>query len=266
MPSNKTSVIIPNLIVSEELLGLMQSTVKHFREGTPSEVELEIILIDDGSTLPGAAEWMKENADIFIQNEHNLGFAKTCNRGFHAATGYYIVCANNDIEVYPGWWQAMTEPFVKEATDVKFKHVGVTGLISYTGRLPEGVPIKDWKIKKITEGGLLNGWMQSGGLWMTTRPVMDECGMFDEQFERGGYEDIDLFMRYQHKFGKKLIMSGMSAFWHKEGATRWNCEVDPNYKKESKRIEESNRVKFTNKWGWDYYSSSPWKEREIWRG
>jgi len=253
-----TSVIIPNYIATDELFQLMKNTVASFRKTIPTHTKLEMILVDDGSPIKEASKWMEENSDIYIKNKENSGFAITCNNGFKEATGEYIVCANNDIEVYPGWWEAMAQPFQM------FDNVGITGLISYKSKMPEGVPIDKWKIKKITSGGLLNGWMESGGLWMTKKETMNECGMFDEQFLRGGLEDVDLFLRYRDTFGKQLIMSGLSPFWHKEGATRWNNEVSQNYSQESKSIEEDNRIKFANKWGFDYWSRCVWKEKELW--
>jgi hypothetical protein len=261
MSSTNTSVIIPCYLVTNELFELTRNTVKSFREGG---IEVELILVDDGSPMEEASKWMKENADVYIRNEKNLGFAPTCNNGFKKAKGYFIVCANNDIEVYPGWWEAMSFPFT--TVDPKFKNTAFSGLISYMSRKPEGVPIQDWKIRLITSGGLLRGWMQDGGLLMTTRPVMDEIGMYDEQFLRGGFEDIDWFLRARDKFGKKLIMSGMSAYWHKQGATRWNCEITPGYKEESKLIEQSNSIKFAKKWGWNLSNKCPWYEIELRRG
>ena len=257
-----TSVVMPNFIVTKELFELMKNAVASFRKSTPEHAKLELILVDDGSPMKDAVLWMKANADIYIRNEKNSGFAITCNNGFKKATGKYIVCANNDIEVYPDWWEAMAQPF-----DM-FGNVGVTGLISYKSREPEGVPIEKWKIKMITEGGQLRDWMQSGGLWMTTKEVLDECGMFDEQFIRGGYEDVDLFLRYRDKYGKKLIMSGMSPFWHKEGATRWNCENNDyinDFGFESKSIETENLARFIKKWNFNPHYKQLWFEREVWR-
>ena len=97
---------------------------------------------------------------------------------------------------------------------------------------------------------------------MSTKKELLEIGIFDEQFERGGYEDVDLFLRVRDTLGKKIIMSGQSAFWHKEGATRWGIDLN-GFNKESKGYEDRNRQKFALKWGYDYYSRNVWKEEEI---
>lgn len=254
-------IVIPHYIISDELKELATNTIKSFRSSSNSEIK--IISVDDGS--PEDTSFLQELSDYYLKNEKNLGFAPTCNKGFKKVfelekDDCFIVCANNDIEVYPGWIEAMTEPFVR------WPDTGITGLISYRTKMPENVPIKDWKIRKITHGGFLsscgNGWMQSGGLWMTKKSIMEECGMFDEQFKIGGYEDVDLFLRYRDKCGKKIIMSGMSPFWHKEGATRWWQDTKPR----NKMHEEENRKKFAQKWGFDYWNGSCWKEYELWNG
>ena len=238
-------IVIPCYIATEELAELTRRTIKSFKETS----ECYIIAVDDGSPMKDI------DADEVLVNETNMGFAKTCNKGLKralklATNDDYIVCANNDIYVFDGWDRAMTEPFER------FERVGITGLISapdydvsdgkFRGKL-----IKDFKVNKITEGGLLDGWMQSGGLWMTTPSVLKEIGLFDEQFEVGGEEDVDLFLRCRDYFDYKIVMSGKSCFWHREGATRWNDNVEKGYKEKNKAIEQKNYDRFSEKWGFD---------------
>ncbi|HCJ66975.1 MAG TPA: polypeptide N-acetylgalactosaminyltransferase, partial [Elusimicrobia bacterium] len=64
-------------------------------------MDWELIIVDDGSPIKGC---FKDQADVFIENKKNLGYAKTMNKGLEKAKGDYIVVANNDIEVYDGWF------------------------------------------------------------------------------------------------------------------------------------------------------------------
>lgn len=235
---DKPIIVIPHYIATEELKDLATNTVKSMS----LTADVFIVSVDDGSPLD--TTFLKEISDKVLTMPKNSGFAKACNTGLNWALKQdvtYIGCANNDIEVYDGWLESLTEPFEK------WDEVGITGLVSskdkYEARTSKG--------RKVTQGGLLNSHMQSGGLWMSTKEVLSTVGLFDEQFEVGGEEDVDLFMRMHDKYGFKLIMSDKSMFWHKEGATRWNDSIETGFKDRNKAIEAKNYDKYAKKWGYD---------------
>lgn len=264
----KTYVIMPHYIVTEELKQLATNAINSFRKTS----DAVIVSVDDGS--PMDCTFLKELSDIYIRNEQNSGFAITCNNGFkhvmELEKDCWIVCANNDIEVFKGWEEAMKDPFSR------FENVAITGIISSKERrvggvefMPEvGTPIEEYKIKRITEGGQLDQWMQSGGLWMSKQSILEKVGLFDERFIRGGYEDVDLFLRMRDTFKMKIVMSGFSMFWHKEGATRWNCENNGyinNFGHESKAIEQVNLERFIEKWGYNPHTRSIWQSNLLYQ-
>lgn len=232
--------VIPNYIATDELKELATNTIASMRKTS----DVYIISVDDGS--PMDTKFLEEISDHTIHLEKNSGFAVACNTGLQYALdkGYeYIGCANNDIEVFNGWIEAMLYPFSK------YVDCGITGLISSKLRNLNGIPIEEYKEPKITSGGLLNDKMQSGGLWLSTHTVLEDIGLFDERFLVGGEDDVDLFLRIRQKYD--IIMSGHSCFWHKEGATRWNDEIEKGYLAKNKAIEDTNYDKFADKWGWD---------------
>lgn len=236
----KPAIVIPNYIATEELKQLSINTIKSMRDTS----NVHIIAVDDGS--PMDTSFLDKIADVTIHSPTNNGFAITCNKGFELAlaNGYkFIGCANNDIEVFDGWIENLLYPFHA------YEDCGITGLISSKERIIDGTPINKFQIPKLTSGGLLNHWMQSGGLLMTKADVLNDIGLYDESFIYGGEEDVDLFLRCREKY--QIIMSGYSCFWHKEGATRWNDEIEPGYKERNKKIEEGNYDLFEKKWGWD---------------
>jgi len=90
--------------------------------------------------------------------------------------------------------------------------------------------------------------------------------IYSEQFIRGGYEDVDLFLRMRDTFGMSIIMSARKWYWHKEGATRWNCEnngIINDFGKESKNIEIDNLGRFIQKWGFNPHQRQIWYSKEI---
>lgn len=231
----KPLFVMPHYIATEELRRLAIDAMVSMKKA-----DIFLLSIDDGSPLDAA--FLADYSDKVIKMPENSGFAKAVNTGLRWAldNGYrYIGQANNDIEVYDGWLEALLEPFEK------WGDTGITGIVHSQDR----EEAKRSKGRKITEGGLLNGRMQNGGLWLSSHAVLSDVGIFDERFEMGGEEDVDLFMRMAEK-GYKLVMSDKSMFWHKEGATRWNTELD-GFKDKNKAIEAKNYERYKEKWGYD---------------
>lgn len=264
----RTYVVMPHLIRDEETLNLALCAIKSFNDTKP---DCFIVSVIDGIEQT-RDEWVKAIMDSSSKTvilHENSGFAAACNRGFESVLEElspededdWIVCANNDIRVFRGWWDAMTEPFTQ------FKNVGVTGLPSCKALVVEGsLPLELRQRRKITEGGLLDGWMQSGGLWMSKTQILRKVGLFDERFRRGGYEDVDLFLRFRDSYGYKIVMTGMSFFWHKEGHTRWNPKWDEGkWARECKKTEDKNAELFREKWGFGYYDRQVWRETVLWQ-
>lgn len=254
-----TYVVMPHFIATKELEQLSRNAIESFRKTSACI----LISVDDGS--PMDTSYLKEISDVYIRNEVNFGFAVTCNKGIrwvmeNEKEDCYIVCANNDIEVFDGWEDALIGQF-------EYGNVAFAGLVSNKERVIDGVPIERYSRQKETEGGLLDDWMQSGGLWMSTKSVLEKIGLFDEQFLRGGLEDVDIFLRARDTFGMRIVMSAKSMFWHKEGATRWNTDknehLDGSFGKESKEIENDNLQKFIQKWGYNPWTRSLWKQIEL---
>lgn len=250
----KTYIVIPQYIVSDELRILSTTMIETVRNTS----NCIIVSVDDGSTEN--TDYLKRLSDVYLRNEENKGFGITCNRGFQYILDQekedcYIICANNDIEVFGDWLKHLQEPFKM------FEDVAITGIVSSRHRMIAKTPIEEASIQRITEGGLLKDWMQSGGLWMSKKSILEKIGLFDEQFLIGGYEDVDIFLRARDTFGMKIVMSGKSFFWHKEGATRWATDkLSIN-----KSIEGENYLKFKKKWGYDPHTKNPWYEKILWQ-
>jgi GT2 family glycosyltransferase len=269
-------IVIPNYIVNEKQKLLAINAIASFRR----TCNYKIVAVDDGS--PMDTTFLMGIVDHYIKLPRNVGFAKACNAGFRflyeyffvvpaeehdgyypaklltleSLEDYYIVCANNDIEVYPGWEEAMREPFER------FENVGVTGLPGRRFKMIDGKPITDYVEDRITEGGRLGQFMQQGALWMSRKSVLEKVGIFDEKFERGGMEDVDLFLRMRDTYGMKIVMSGKSVFWHEEGATRF--KTNQEMEQEFRQADLDNEAKFEKKWGFNYRQTpNVWHENPL---
>jgi len=70
----------------------------------------EVIVVDDASTDGGGdflCSFKKTGKIKLIENEENLGFARTCNKGASIANGDYLVFLNMDTLPLPGWLSEM---------------------------------------------------------------------------------------------------------------------------------------------------------------
>lgn len=256
----QTFVIIPQFLVTRDLVILAEGCIDSWRKH-----DVMIISVDDSGEYPMAegAREVLDKSDIIITMKENSGFAKACNAGLsYAITGpnCYVICCNNDTLVFSNTLKELQRPFEE------FDNVAISGICSTTEIELEGKPLDQYSYPKISEGGFLNDRMQDGGLWCSTKEVLDKIGLFDEQFLRGGYEDVDLFVRARDTFGMKIVMNGYGWYWHKQGATRWNAEISGNvnnFGEESKTLENANLERFIKKWGYDPHKVSLWQEREI---
>lgn len=225
----KTYVVMNHYIHTPELVVLATNAIKSFRAN-----DVCIVSVDDCS--PMDTTFIKDLSDVFIKRETNGGFAVSANDGLkyvleNEKEECIIVYANNDIEVYRNW--------LEEAH--KFFGMGA----DMVGGL--GYKSKDfiWETStSYSTGGLYNDWMFPGGFFITKKSVLDEVGIYDENYLHGGVEDIDLFYRMKLA-GKKLFMTPSIKYWHKEGATRYSGD---QYAK-NKEAEKGNIAYFIKKWG-----------------
>jgi GT2 family glycosyltransferase len=238
----RISIIIPNYIINDELEKLAIQTINSFKK-TLKGKDWELIIVDDCSTQ--GSEMLKREADIYIRNKKNLGYAKTMNKGWKVSKGDYIVTANNDIIVYDRWFEDFEQILLE-------RKAGLIGGLGCKEKELNGIPLCDYRKNnsiergKITIGGKLNDWMFPGGFFMMTRKTFEKLGYFDERFLTG-VEDIDYFYRATLA-DIKMCMTASVWYWHKEGATRYGTA---DAKAENDKNQINNFRKFKEKWGFD---------------
>jgi glycosyltransferase involved in cell wall biosynthesis len=83
-------------VINWNWLEVLQPTIDNLRKERET-VDLEIIVLDNGS-VDGSAEWLKNQSDIIIIcNENNLGSAIGRNQMIDIAKGDYILMLDSDI-------------------------------------------------------------------------------------------------------------------------------------------------------------------------
>lgn len=124
----KISLVVPHWPLRPELDEMLQRCLRSM------DADEKIVIVNDG-----------------------IGMGKAINMGLRAATGDFIVVANNDTELIKGSLSAICDD----------------GAVTYPN-----------------EG-------QVGAFYCMPRWVLDKVGNYDEQFEIGYYEDTDLALRWQ---------------------------------------------------------------------
>jgi GT2 family glycosyltransferase len=199
----------------------------------------ELIIVDNGSTLNdqnitdkptsdipcwSPSEYWK-NADILIRNKENLGFAPACNQGFEIARGEYICCMNNDIVVWPGWLDALLEPF-----NIPFeKEIGVTmpALMRETKDARVALSMETIDLKK--NAGDYGMGAEFGSLWVAPKTTLnkvrclnmeeiDSDYVFDENFKLGMGEDRKLW-RQVRMLGLETCRTHKTRVYHMGNAS-----------------------------------------------
>jgi GT2 family glycosyltransferase len=212
-------------------------------------VPYEVILIDDCADSDTRNLLARVAGAKIMRNKRNLGYLRSVNRAAAGARGRWLVLCNNDIEVRPGWLEALlrcgesasdigivTPKFLQP--DGRLSEAGAiiwrdgTGMNYGRGEAP-GRP--QYEFRRETDYGSAAALLVRADLWR-------ERGGFDERFLPMYYEDVDLCFDSRER-GLRVMYEPEAVVVHHEGATAGN-DVESG----AKRHQENNRPKFVTKW------------------
>jgi GT2 family glycosyltransferase len=248
LPSS--SVVIP---VYDALM-YTEMCLRTLRETLPRDFDVEVILVDDGSTTETGAR-LRELADTdprirVVRNERNSGFVHSCNRGAEAAGGDVIVFLNNDTVLLPGWFPPLVRLLDQQP------EAGVVGgkLLFEDGTLQEAgsVIFRDGSAANFGRGDAnpadpLYNYVRevdycSGALFATRRELFAEVGGFDTRYSPGYCEDSDYCFAVR-ELGYRVYYQPASSIVHFEGGT-----AGTDLGSGAKRFQVTNQAKFVEKW------------------
>ena len=181
----KVSVIIPTYNWSDVVVESISSVLAQ------TERDLELILVDDGSTDDTAAV-VKSIDDKRIKYFHktNGGPAAARNHGLAKADGEYVAFLDHD-DLWP-------DNFLQVMLKALEAHPNMGVAYSpITMRCEDGHEIKSYKLKQGRSGWLSKDLFRSGFVWTSAsvirRSALEGFG-YDEEL-RQSYEDGDFFLR-----------------------------------------------------------------------
>jgi len=180
----------------------------------------EILVIDNAST-DSSVEYVSQNFPSvrIIQNPCNEGFAKACNKGILCSKGEYIAVISSDMEFDIHWLEELIKPLQSQSIAVtvakalffddkeRINYAG--GTVNFLGfafpkHYKEG---KDIDLEHETTEYI------AGGLCCLRRRVLEEVGLFDEDFFMY-LEDVDLSFRIRAA-GYELALTPKAIVYHK---------------------------------------------------
>ncbi len=211
----------------------------------------EIIVVDDCSRDETLLAGFAFGSGIrLVRNPTNCGFILSCNRGFDAANGEYIVFLNNDTEVRAGWLDELYETLQRDPK------IGIAGskLLFPDGTLQECGGLV-WRLGDGWNWGrgqapddprfcyMRDADYVSGAALMIKASLFAELNKFDELYMPAYYEDTDLCFRVRQR-GYRVVVQPASEIVHFEGASAGTSTTGTGMK----RFQAINHRKFFDRW------------------
>jgi len=204
------SIVVPTFNRSERL----RRCIDKIRRNVPHPHE--VIVVDGGST-DGTREWLQAQGDPFegqdklrvILEAKREGAVAAFNKGFRAATGYYVMWLNDDAYPLPGAVEAavamMERPDLTDVGMVAFYHNwhserNVLDRVERDGESYELCHVRGYPYANF---GLLR------------RELLTRIGYADERFYFFGF-DPDLSLKVQINEGLKVIGCRQALIHHDE--------------------------------------------------
>lgn len=229
MPVNPdVSVIIVHTFEKQKL----RQTLRGFRRAAP-KVSYEIIVVDNNPAF-GMHDILKTEFPqvTYVPLDANVGFGAGMNKGVEHARGRYVLIFNPDIVVHPGSLEELVRYMDAEPS------VGVCGpkllnpdgslqyscyrlpslLLPVFRRTPLGKfgpgrrAVEHYLMMQDDHSATMDVDSLIGAALFTRRSVLDEVGLFDEQFFMY-YEDNDLCRRFWEK-GHRVVYHPAAQMTH----------------------------------------------------
>ena len=208
MAATKYSIIVPVYNRPDEVKELLESLC------TQTFRDFEVILVEDGSTVP-CADVVRQFTDRLSINyftKANSGPGQTRNYGAERAGGEYLIILDSDVMVPPGYLQAVEDELLREKADAfggpDRAHKDFT---------PIQKAINYAMTSFFTTGGIRGGkvkmdkfYPRSFNLGISAKAYKDLGGFSKMRFG----EDIDLSIRI-FKAGYKCRLFPEAWVWHK---------------------------------------------------
>lgn len=206
-------------------------------------INAEIIVVDNNSQDDSKAYLPAKFPGIkYIFNDHNLGFAKACNKGFGISSGKYVLFLNPDtilsetslagcisfLETHPGAGAIGVRMINDKGKFLKESKRGdptpsasFYKLFGLSSVFPTSKTFSRYHQGHLRENENSEVDVLSGAFMMMNRDIFKAIRGFDEDFFMYG-EDIDLCVRIRQAGYKNYYLGTISVTHLKGGSTTYN--------------------------------------------
>ena len=222
----RISVIIPTKDAPELLSRCLTSL-----STATSYPDVEVLLIDNGTTDPDAIRAMEEHPVQRIDMPGQFNFSRANNHGAELATGSFLVFLNNDTEIVTASWLQQLLYYAEQRDvgaagalllypDQTVQHAGVAlgmrGTADHTMRgFPADVDGYAGSLSCAREVSAV-----TAACMMIRKSLLIELGGFNEHFFTA-YQDLDLCLRLRDR-DLRIIYTPEAVVLHHESASRKN--------------------------------------------
>lgn len=217
---------------------VVQASLRALRRNT--DLPWHLVLIEDASTdvrmRPFLRKWTRRFGGqqvTYLENDENLGFVGSVNRGFEVALGRgdHVVLLNSDAIVPPGWASRLLRPMTHHAgiasvTPMSNDATILTApLICEEGALPQGAArAMDAVAQQFNPEALLSVLPTGVGFCMALNiGFLRRVPRFDPAFGRGYCEEVDWCQRTRKLGGRHLGLPGL--FVEHRGGTSFGSQA-----------------------------------------
>ncbi len=164
-----------------------------------------IVVIDNAST-DGTREYLASRPSLrTIRNLENRACAAAWNQGFQTSTTPWTVFLNNDVVLPAGWLENLIVFAEKEKVQIACPAMGEGELNYDLEKYAQNFTARMKTVHRFNKA--------HGACFLVHRRVFETIGGFDENFRKGGNEDVDFFMRARLA-GFRLAWTGCSYIHH----------------------------------------------------
>ena len=188
-----------------------------------------LVLINDKSPdekiLPMLLKYKKENSDkkiVVLDNEQNMGFVKTVNKGMKYSEND-VILLNSDTEVTSNWIEkiqkcaysneyiATVTPLTNNGTIASVPNFGVDN------ELPENMTLEEYAkmIEEISKNRYPELTTGNGFCMYIKRNVINELGLFDDETFGKGYGEENDFCYRALDYGYTNVLCDNTFIYHK---------------------------------------------------
>jgi len=188
--------------------------------GAKIKKRYRILIVNDCSPEPELTSWLREIANqnesiILLENEQNIGFVGSVNRGMKFGKSNHVVLLNSDTVVSDHWLDKMLYPTIEEQNVASVTPMSNNATIfSFPSMNPsKDIPLADslTNLNSALEKYNLNKYLEvptgHGFCMLITREALNEFGYFDElKWGKGYGEENDFCLKAQSSGWKNLVV------------------------------------------------------------